>query len=97
MSRRHPWIKRYPHDAIHDLLIDRAGCLRNVPPDRQAGGCPYYVPLKGTLGADWGVIVNPESPKFGKLVFEHDYCGCAEAHEESRWHWTGDVWREKES
>jgi hypothetical protein len=37
--------------------------------------CPYYVPLKGELGSDWGVIVNPASLKFGQLVFEHDACG----------------------
>jgi hypothetical protein len=43
---------------------------------KQACFCPYYVPLKGTLGFDWGVIVNSTSPKFGQLVFEHDGCAC---------------------
>ena len=41
----------------------------------QALQCPYYVPLSGRLGADWGVIVNPESRRFGLLTFEHDDCG----------------------
>ena len=27
----------------------------------QALMCPYFVPLGGVLGADWGVVVNPES------------------------------------
>lgn len=40
--------------------------------------CPYYVPLDGRLGADWGVIVHPESTRFAMLTFEHDDCGCPE-------------------
>ncbi len=39
--------------------------------------CPYYVPPRGQLGYDWGVIVNPESPRFGLLTFEHHSCRCA--------------------
>lgn len=42
----------------------------------QALLCPYYVPLSGRLGADWGVIVNPEFARYGLLSFEHDDCGC---------------------
>jgi hypothetical protein len=42
----------------------------------QALFCPYYSALEGTLGSDWGVIVNPESKRFGMLTFEHDWCGC---------------------
>jgi hypothetical protein len=42
----------------------------------QALFCPYYDPVEGALGGDWGVIVNPESLKFGQLVFEHEWCGC---------------------
>lgn len=52
----------------------------------QAMFCPYYVPLEGVLGADWGVIVNPESAKFGRLVFEHEWCGCqVRLHEHGEW------------
>jgi hypothetical protein len=27
-------------------------------------------------GADWGIIVNPQSERFCQLTFEHDDCGC---------------------
>ncbi len=43
---------------------------------KQAFLCPYFVPLQGELGSDWGVIMNPQSPKFGQVVFEHDSCVC---------------------
>jgi hypothetical protein len=36
------------------------------------------VPLEGRLGADWGVIVKPESVRFAQLTFEHDDDGCPE-------------------
>ena len=52
-----------------------AGVFDNV--GLQALFCPYYVQLSGILGSDWGVIVNPNSYKFGKIVFEHDWCGCS--------------------
>lgn len=42
----------------------------------QALFCPYYAALEGALGGDWGVILNPESVKFGQMVFEHAWCGC---------------------
>lgn len=42
----------------------------------QALSCPYYVPLRGEWGADWGAIMHPKSQKFGQLVFEHEWCGC---------------------
>ena len=47
-----------------------------IPANGQALHCPYYVPLEGRLGADWGVVLNPESTRFGKVTFEHDWCGC---------------------
>jgi len=43
---------------------------------------PYYVPLSGVLGYDWGVIVNPESSRFGLVTFEHDDCGCPKSPDE---------------
>jgi hypothetical protein len=49
----------------------------------QALFCPYYEPLTGTLGSDWGVILNPESTKFALLVFEHEWCGCPSTQQES--------------
>jgi hypothetical protein len=72
--------QQYTPRTMHRLLIDR--CLsdryRNAGPDEwpQALHCPYYVPLEGNLGGDWGVIVNPHSSRFGLLTFEHDDCGC---------------------
>ena len=64
---------------MHDLLAAKLywGDAEDAAP--QALFCPYYVALRGPLGADWGVVVNPESTKFGQLVFEHDRCGCPAA------------------
>lgn len=76
-------MKKYSHRFIHDLLIKKVwkndGCA-NVK--KQAYRCPYFITLDGVLGSDWGVIINPKSKKFSKLVFEHDWCGCPEVHKE---------------
>jgi hypothetical protein len=40
----------------------------------QCGGCTYYVPLEGALGADWGGCTNPRSPFDRRCVFEHWTC-----------------------
>lgn len=76
---------RYTPSDIHWRLID-ATAKRDAKMDKpvsddgyvaaQALFCPYYANLEGHLGSDWGVIVNPESVKFGQLVFEHHWCGC---------------------
>lgn len=68
-------IKKFTPREIHNFLCKRLR-TKSVDPEDQALFCPYYVPLQGELGSDWGVIVNPASPKFGKVVFEHDGCGC---------------------
>src|SRR5712692_8140477 len=76
---------KYTQSQIHELLCQkylseeyRNGAYQGDNVWKQACFCPYYVPLKGlALGLDWGVVVNPSSPKFGHLVFEHDGCGCA--------------------
>lgn len=76
MSKHH----RCSHDELHQALLSRL-YPRGVPPvpgERQALLCPYYVPLTGILGSDWGIVVSTVSPKFGRLVFEHDSCGCPE-------------------
>lgn len=39
-----------------------------------SSGCVHYRPLKGGLGADWGVCSNPASHRTGKLTFEHQGC-----------------------
>jgi hypothetical protein len=77
--------QRYSHHELHAALFARLypNGYETVPGHRQALSCPYYVELKGVLGSDWGIIVSPTSPKFGRLVFEHDACGCEEGtHEE---------------
>lgn len=72
-----PW-KRYKAHDLHGKLLGVALSERYQQGQcgAQALHCPYYVPLEGRLGADWGVIVNPESSRFGLLTFEHDDCGC---------------------
>lgn len=69
-------LKKYSHDAIHNILVKIYAKKRDGNSYNQAMHCPYYVNLEGVLGMDWGIIVNPESDKFGELVFEHDDCGC---------------------
>jgi len=36
-------------------------------------GCKFFQPTQ-TMPADWGVCVNPESPRAGLLTFEHQGC-----------------------
>ena len=36
--------------------------------------CIYYIPLKGSLGSDWGVCSNPKSQFDSRVMFEHDGC-----------------------
>lgn len=72
-------MRRYNKSDLHKLLCDQQLSDAWKATDfveNQALHCPYYVPLEGRLGADWGVIVNPESKHFGRLMFEHDDCGC---------------------
>lgn len=71
--------RRYSHSELHRLLINQAlsGAYRaGLEIGAPALDCPYFVPLSGRLGADWGVIVNPASSRFAQLTFEHDDCGC---------------------
>lgn len=79
---------QYDAGDMHRRLLAQAETFTRARGDGgQAIHCPYYVPLEGRLGADWGVIVNPESFQFGRLVFEHDDCGCPETDSED-----GDGW-----
>lgn len=99
--------RRYDPREMHHLLCNRL--LSGLYWKRAATGeigaqalsCPYYVPLEGWLGSDWGVIVNPESSRFGWLTFEHDDCGCPPGPEEDADGWgrhrgcpeqDGDMW-----
>jgi hypothetical protein len=45
-------------------------------------GCKHFLPLEGTLGYDWGVCSNPQSPRAGLLTFEHMGCRLFEEGEE---------------
>lgn len=84
---------RYTGSDIHWRLIERllSDIYRNTEwVEHQALVCPYYVALEGSLGSDWGVIVNPESERFGLLTFEHDWCGCP-PHDSGPQ--LGEVWR----
>ncbi len=77
-NRRMPWT-RLSKPELHGLLLDRRLSPRYRSAEWIAGQalfCPYYVPLEGRLGADWGVIVNPDSDRFALLTLEHDDCGC---------------------
>jgi hypothetical protein len=67
----------------HWALIRQRGehALRYFPEHDEDEGlqalhCPWYVPLEGSWGGDWGCIMHPQSEKFGQLVFEHEWCGC---------------------
>lgn len=92
-------IKRYTHHEMHQLLCDRLLSERYRSEDtdgwiaEQAEFCPYYVEVTGPLAADWGVILNPNSTRFGQLTFEHDHCGCpAEDHPNYVSDQTGTEW-----
>jgi hypothetical protein len=37
-------------------------------------GCGYFIPLRGSLGMNWGVCSNPESHRNGLLTNEHQGC-----------------------
>lgn len=90
-----PRYRRYTSTDIHWRLIaltnDRDEIDDKVSDDdgytpSQALFCPYYATLDGVLGSDWGVILNPESVKFGRVVFEHRWCGCPSTqHESGEW------------
>ncbi|RRD47363.1 DUF3027 domain-containing protein [Arachnia propionica] len=40
----------------------------------QCGGCHFWIPLAGSLGADWGVCANPASHFDQQAMYEHDGC-----------------------
>lgn len=94
--------RKYDPTDIHHALYAATSTAREMDEKvatndwvaAQALFCPYYCTLEGTLGADWGVILNPESAKFACLVFEHEWCGCPSSkHELGEWfadHGSGD-------
>ena len=46
---------------------------RNGEPDCSVG-CKHFLELPDDLGMDWGVCINPASPRAGLLTFEHQGC-----------------------
>jgi len=46
-------------------------------------GCQNFVKLPEPLGFDWGVCINPRSPRSGLLTFEHQGCEFFEAKPEA--------------
>lgn len=64
-------------DGTHERYVRRLYLVDGKPPEfksEQCCSCKFYVPLSGTLGADWGVCSNPRSPRDCLLTFEHDGC-----------------------
>ncbi|MDZ7413261.1 MAG: hypothetical protein ONB15_06970 [candidate division KSB1 bacterium] len=45
-------------------------------------GCQHFLKLPEPLGFDWGVCINPRSPRSGLLTFEHQGCEFFEAEAE---------------
>lgn len=79
-----PSERRKMADVIHWALIEKRKPITKDDPnddgyvEMQALHCPWYVPLEGDWGGDWGCIMHPQSAKFGQLVFEHEWCGCGQ-------------------
>jgi len=85
---RPPVILKDVGDRLHDRLHT---VCRHLPTDfepygkreRNAAdcscGCQHFLTLPGPLGYDWGVCINPRSPRSGLLTFEHQGCEFFEA------------------
>ena len=67
------------HDKLWDVCIKKAtdfepyGQAERNLPDCSCG-CKHFVPLSGTVGADWGVCILSNGPRSGLLTFEHQGC-----------------------
>lgn len=68
------------HDHLHSICPHLPSDFqpygqreRNGEPDCSVG-CKYFLALPGDLGMDWGVCVNPASPRAGLLTYEHQGC-----------------------
>ena len=70
--------------SLHDLLHT---VCRHLPTDFEpygererntaadcSCGCCHFLKLPDRLGEDWGVCINPRSPRSGLLTFEHQGC-----------------------
>lgn len=86
-------MRKYTHAEMHDAVFARCGDVVD-PEAGQAYACPYWVPLTGVLGTDWGTVVSPDSTQFGRVIFEHDRCGCSPGSHETGNQRT-DQWRDR--
>jgi hypothetical protein len=87
-TERPPVILGDGGDRLHDLLHT---VCRHLPTDfepygqreRNAAdcscGCRHFLKLPDPLSYDWGVCIQPRSPRSGLLTFEHQGCGFFEA------------------
>lgn len=94
-TERSPLILNDVGDTLHDLLHT---VCRHLPTDfepygkreRNAAdcscGCRHFLDLPESLGYDWGVCINPRSPRSGLLTFEHQGCEFFESEPEGRCH-----------
>ncbi len=67
------------HDLLHTVC-------RHLPTDYEpygkrerndadcSCGCKHFLTLPAPLANDWGVCINPRSPRSGLLTFEHQGC-----------------------
>jgi len=79
-------------DTLHQRLHS---VCRHLPTDFQpygkrvrtgpdcSCGCKHFLKLPDPLRFDWGVCINPRSPRSGLLTFEHQGCEFFEAEDEA--------------
>lgn len=90
--KRPPVVLNEVGETLHDLLHT---VCRRLPTDlepygkreRDAAdcscGCRHFLALPESLKYDWGVCINPRSPRSGLLTFEHQGCEFFEADSET--------------
>lgn len=67
------------HDHLHSICHHLPSDFQPYGERERDGadcscGCKHFLKLPGKLGFDWGVCVNPASPRAGLLTFEHQGC-----------------------
>jgi hypothetical protein len=86
------WTRFDPDEICRRLHASREGSNAGANDADAARFCPYFVPLAGELGGEWGVIVNPASARFATVTAEGDRCGCPDdTHLGAPWR-DGDTW-----